>query len=109
MCHGYTHLAQWEKTVEWCGRSIATNNSYWLPHVDLVAADGWLGRDGEAKTAIAGLLKLMPGFTVQQWATMKWSDNPQFQSEYARIVEGLRKVGLPEGEKPADAAASKSN
>jgi hypothetical protein len=44
----------------------------------------------------------MPGFTVQQWANMKWSDNPQFQREYARIVEGLRKAGLPEGEKKTD-------
>jgi adenylate cyclase len=40
-----------------------------------------------------------PGFTVKQWANIKWSDDPQFQREYARIVEGLRKAGLPEGEK----------
>ena len=50
-----------------------------------------------AKAAIAGLHKLMPGFTVQDWANIKWSDNPQFGREYARIVEGLRKAGLPEG------------
>ena len=51
----------------------------------------------EAKAAIAGLHKLLPDFTVQDWASIKWSDNPQFQREYARIVEGLRKAGLPEG------------
>ena len=28
----------------------------------------------------------MPGFTVQNWANIKWSDNPQFQREYARIT-----------------------
>jgi adenylate cyclase len=40
----------------------------------------------------------MPGFTVQDFANMKWSGNPKFQREYARIVEGLREAGLPEGQ-----------
>jgi adenylate cyclase len=102
MCSAYTHLAQWEKTVEWCKRSIATRPSLWLPYMHLAAANGWLGRDAEAKTAVADLLKLRPGFTVQQFANMKWSDNPQYQREYARIVEGLRKAGVPEGDKKAD-------
>jgi hypothetical protein len=42
---------------------------------------------------------LKPGFTVQDWANIRPSDDPQFQREYARIAEGLRKAGLPEGEK----------
>ena len=41
------------------------------------------------------LLKLMPGYTVQKWANADWSDNPIFLSEYQRIVDGLRKAGLP--------------
>ena len=31
----------------------------------------------------------MPDFTVQDWASIKWSDDPQFQREYARMVEGF--------------------
>ncbi|HEY1864373.1 MAG TPA: guanylate cyclase, partial [Roseiarcus sp.] len=61
-------------------------------------AYGWKGQDGEAKAAVAELLKLKPGFTVQAWANMKWSDNPTFLREYQGIIEGLRKAGLPEGE-----------
>jgi adenylate cyclase len=99
ICHAYAHMAEWEKAAEWCEKSIATNAGYWLPYVDLAAASGWLGREAEAKAAIAGLHKLMPGFTVQDWANIKWSDDPQFQREYARIVEGLRKAELPEGGK----------
>ncbi len=102
MCSAYTHLAQWEKTVEWCKKSLAARPSYWLPYMHLAAANGWLGRDAEAKTAVVGLLKLRPDFTVQQFANMKWSDNPQYQREYARIVEGLRKAGVPEGDKKTD-------
>ena len=97
ICHAHTHMAEWETAVEWCQKSTATNAGFWLPYIDLAAANGWLGNEAEAKAAIAGLHKLMPGFTVQDWANIKWSDNPQFGREYARIVEGLRKAGLPEG------------
>jgi hypothetical protein len=34
---------------------------------------------------------------VQDWANIIWSDDPEFQRENARLVEGLRKAGLPEG------------
>jgi adenylate cyclase len=44
----------------------------------------------------------MPGFTVQDWASIKWSDDPHFKRENARMVEGLRKAGLPEGEAKSD-------
>jgi class 3 adenylate cyclase/TolB-like protein len=97
ICHAHAHLAQWEKAAEWCGKSIATNPSFWIPYVDLAAAYGWLGRDTEARTAIAGLHKLIPDFTVKDWANIVWSDDPQFQREDARIIEGLLKAGLPEG------------
>jgi TolB-like protein/DNA-binding winged helix-turn-helix (wHTH) protein len=99
ICDAHTHLAEWDQAVEWCRRSIATNPGYWVPYVDMAAANGWLGRDAEAKAAIGGLLKLMPGFTAQKALQHCPSDNPQYQREYARIVEGLRKAGLPEGEK----------
>ena len=42
--------------------------------------------------------KVYPGFTVQTWAGIHWSDDPTFNAQYQRIVEGLRKAGLPEGE-----------
>ncbi len=109
ICHAHAHMTQWEEAIEWCQKSIATNAGFWVPYVDLIAANGGLGREAEAKAAIDGLHKLMPGFTVQDWANIDWSDNPQFQREYARIVEGLRKAGLPEGKKPAGASANKSN
>ena len=96
ICHAHMHLAEWEQAVEWCEKSIATNANYWIPHVDLVSANGWLHRDADARQAIDGLLKLKPGFTVQSWANMKWSDDPTFQREYQSIVEGLRMAGLPE-------------
>ena len=54
ICHAYTHLTQWEKAIEWCQKSIATNAENWFPYMDLAVASAWLGREAEAKAAIAG-------------------------------------------------------
>lgn len=70
------------------------------PLCDLAAANSWLGRDAEAKAAVASLLKLKPGFSVQQLTSLKLSDDLQFLREVQPIVEGLRKARLPEGEAP---------
>ncbi|HEY1781168.1 MAG TPA: winged helix-turn-helix domain-containing protein [Roseiarcus sp.] len=102
MCHLHTHLAQWEQAIEWCGRSIASGNDSMFPYVDLAAANAWGGHDKEASETVALLRKLYPDFTVQSWAGIHWSDDPTFQAQYQRIVEGLRKAGLPEGEVKKD-------
>jgi class 3 adenylate cyclase/TolB-like protein len=99
MCGAYLHIAQWEQAVDWCRKSIANTEGLWWPYAYLAAANGWLGREAEANVAIDGLHKLMPGFTVQDFVKSTPSENPQYQRERARITEGLRKAGLPEGEK----------
>ena len=109
VCHLHTHLAQWEQAIEWCNRAHAAAPENFYPLVDLAAANAWAGHDKEAKEAAAQLQKVYPGFTVQKWAGIHWTDDPTFNAQYARIVEGLRKAGVPEGEKPADATANKSN
>ena len=96
--HAHAHLAQWDQAREWCAKSIAANSSWWASYIDLAAAYGWIGRDTEARAAVARLLKARPGYTVQDWANIKWSDNPIFLREKQGIVEGLRKAGLPEGQ-----------
>ncbi|MGH1574989.1 adenylate/guanylate cyclase domain-containing protein [Methylobacterium sp. P31] len=95
VCHSHTHLKHWDKAIEWCSKSVA-HGPFWLAYIDLAAAYAWTGRGDEAKQAVAEILKLKPGYTVQKWANMGWSNNPTFLAEYAYIVEGLRKAGLPE-------------
>jgi adenylate cyclase len=51
------------------------------------------------KNCGAQLQKVYPGFTVQGWLGIHWSDDPAFNAQYQRVVEGLRKAGVPEGEK----------
>jgi adenylate cyclase len=95
ICHAYSHLAQDEKAIEWCNKSVALG-PFWVAYVDLASAYAWLGREREAHEAVAKLLELKPGYTVSRWAGESWSDNPKFMVEYRRITEGLRKAGLPE-------------
>jgi adenylate cyclase len=109
VCHLHSHLAQWEQAIDWCNKAHAGAPGNWYPLVDLAAANAWAGRDKEAKEAVAELQKIYPGFTVQKWASIHWTDDPTFNAQYARIAEGLRKAGLPEGDKAAEAAAAKTS
>ncbi|WP_336487955.1 adenylate/guanylate cyclase domain-containing protein [Methylobacterium nigriterrae] len=97
MCHAFTHLGRDLEAITWCRKSVAAG-PLWLAYIDLSAAYAWTDQRAEAETAVTELLKLMPGYTVKKWATAGFSDNPEFLVEYQRIVEGLRKAGLPEGE-----------
>ncbi len=98
MCHLHTHLAQWEKAIEWCNKAHAGAPQLWYALVDLAAANAWAGHDKEAKEAAAQLQKIYPGFNVQQWAERgyTWTDDTTFKAQFDRITDGLRKAGLPE-------------
>ena len=95
MCHAYTHLVQDDKAIEWCQKSVAIA-PWWFAYIDLASAYAWKGESNEAHNAVQELLKLVPGYTVRKLAVEDWSDEPAFVKQYARIVEGLRKAGLPE-------------
>jgi adenylate cyclase len=94
----HNHLEQWEQAIPCCEKAIAGIPQAFIPYVELAAAYAWAGRDKEAKETVAQLQKVQPGYTVQAWAGRHMSDNPTYKAQYQRIVEGLRKAGLPEGE-----------
>jgi tetratricopeptide (TPR) repeat protein len=100
MCGLHNSLAHWDQAIPWCQKSIVdAPQTFYYPYIELAVANAWAGHDKEAKDAAAQLQKADPAFTVQIWAGMHWSDDPTFIAQYQRIVEGLRKAGLPEGEK----------
>jgi adenylate cyclase len=98
LCHTNTHLARDAQAIEWCLKSLATGKTFYFAYVDLASAYAWRGQNAEAAAAVAELLKLRPGFTVQTLVQegAGTSDNPAFRKEFQRIVEGARKAGLPE-------------
>jgi tetratricopeptide (TPR) repeat protein len=99
MCALHNYLAHWDKAIPWCEKSIAGNPQVFQPYVMLAAANAWAGHMKEANEAAAQLLKVHPGFTMQTWAGRHMSDDPTYNAQYQRITEGLRKAGLPEGDK----------
>jgi adenylate cyclase len=98
LCHANTHLARDAQAIEWCLKSLATGKTYYFAYVDLASAYAWRGQNAEAAAAVAELLKLRPGLTVQTLVKegAGTSENPSFRKEFQRIVEGARKAGLPE-------------
>lgn len=49
-----------------------------------------LGRDAEAREAVARLLEVDPAFTISSWIARGGQSNAKL------LIEGLRKAGLPE-------------
>ena len=56
----------------------------------LASAFAHLGRDAEAREAVARLLEVDPAFTISSWIARGGQSNSKL------LIEGLRKAGLPE-------------
>jgi class 3 adenylate cyclase/TolB-like protein/Tfp pilus assembly protein PilF len=102
VCYLHNFLAQWEQAIEWCEKAVTSQPESPYARIHLAAANAWAGHDKEAREAVAQLQKVYPGFTVQKYAGLHFTDDPTFTAQRARIVEGLRKAGLPEGDKKTD-------
>jgi TolB-like protein len=98
MCDAYAHLAQWEQAIDWCQKSAASNPALFWPYFELAASYTWLGRAEDAARAVAELRKRNPDATVELYRFLQDFPNPRFVYERDRIMEGLRKAGLPEGQ-----------
>jgi tetratricopeptide (TPR) repeat protein len=92
------YLGDYEPAVAWCRRAIEANRNY--PHACflLAAALAELGRPTEARTAVKAGLALNPSFTVSRvraaWTSR--SDDPTYLVQAERVVEAMRKAGVPE-------------
>jgi adenylate cyclase len=97
LCELRTHLAQWDAAIDSCNMAFAGNPDNWRALVNIAAANAWAGHGKVAQEAVVKLRKLNPDLTVQSWARIHWSDDPTFNAQNQRIVEGLRKAGVSEG------------
>jgi hypothetical protein len=66
-------------------------------HFILAAALVGLGRMAEAREAVRVGLALNPAFTIARYRASPSSDNPRYLAGLARILDALRKAGVPEG------------
>ena len=97
LCRTYNLLGRWERAIEWCDKAVAADAPISDALIDLAAANAWAGHDRQANDAVAKLRKARPGITLQGiWPEDQTTDDPTFKVQWARIVEGLRKAGLPD-------------
>ncbi len=92
------HLGVWEEAVAWFRRAVEANRNFPQSHFELAAALTQLGRLDGACSAVKAGLALNPAFSIARahafWAAE--SADPKYLAELERILEGLRKAGLPE-------------
>ena len=90
-------LGRDEEAVAWLLRSIEANRNHSLTHFLLASSRAHLGRMSEARAATKGGLALNPTFTIRRLRAGASSDNPTYLAQRERVIDGLRKTGVPEG------------
>jgi len=85
------------RAYELAQRAAAELPSNVFAHAVLAAIDALEGRGEQAATEMATYRRLMPKATVASYDEYRPSTFPAFLAQRARLYEGLRKAGLPNG------------
>jgi adenylate cyclase len=100
----YFALKQYDKAIDFARQSIAIrpNENPWA-HRDLVAALTFAGHEAEAREALQRYLALPANGprTIAAWKALEAQlpgpqTDPRYLEMWDRLIEGLRKAGMPE-------------
>ena len=94
---GKLYLGRDEEAIAWLQRAIETNRNYPIVHFSLAASLAHLGRLDEARAVAATGLSLDPSFTIRRFGVSASTGNPTYLAQRERVIEGMRKAGVPEG------------
>ena len=83
-------LNRFEEAVAAANRALRQDQTFSTTYRCLAAGLAHLGREDEAKHAVARLLEIEPNFRLSEWVARagRWQSS--------QFLEGLRKAGLPE-------------
>ncbi len=90
------HLGADEEAVALFRSSVDASRKYPLNHFYMAAALAHLGRLDEARAEVKAGLTLAPNYSIARFLSMTESDNSTYLKQRERILEGLRKAGIPE-------------
>jgi len=90
-------LGKEEEAVAWLRRSIEANRNFPSSHFVLAAALAHLGRLPEARAEVQVGLAINPTYSIGRIRASSSSDNPTFVAGQERLIDSLRKAGVPEG------------
>jgi adenylate cyclase len=96
----YTALNESAQAIDWYRRSLALNPQYVLAQMNLISELALNGQEAEAREMLKRYLSAS-GPRVRTLAQRKanhysFSDNPAYLAWGDRLIEGLRKAGMPE-------------
>ena len=102
----YFGLKQYDQAIDWARRAIAVGTSSPFNQANVAAALALTGHEAEAREALQQFLALpssaqfgtIAAFKARNARFANVSLDPRVPDTYARLYEGLRKAGLPEGE-----------
>ena len=92
------HLGIWEEAIARFRQSIEANRNFPQSHFELAAALTRLGRLEGARSAATSGLALDPNYSIAR-ARAFWtaeSSTPTYLAQTERVLDGLRKAGVPE-------------
>jgi TolB-like protein/class 3 adenylate cyclase/Tfp pilus assembly protein PilF len=91
------YLGAYEAAADFYRRSMELNRNYATGGFYFAATLVELGRLDEAEAEVKAALTLNPDFTLRRYRAGAQSDNPVFLKGRERIIEDMRKAGVPEG------------
>jgi TolB-like protein/class 3 adenylate cyclase len=91
------HLGAYEEALDLYLRAKELNPNYPTGRFNMAATLVELGRLDEARAEVQAGLALNPGFTIRRYRAGAQSDNPAFLKRRERMIEDMRKAGVPEG------------
>jgi adenylate cyclase len=91
--HAFQSMERYDEAIAAYRRTISRNPDFSSAHLHLAAAYAQLGRMGEAKAEAAQTLRIDPTWSIQRVAKRLPLEDA---ATLARLVESLRKAGLPE-------------
>jgi TolB-like protein/Tfp pilus assembly protein PilF len=94
----YFGLQQYDHAIEWARRAIAVNPNFEGPFIVLAAALALSGHDAEAREAEqrCAALSKFKNVAVFKAGAPPLSADPRARATFDRLIEGLRKAGMPE-------------
>ena len=90
-------LGRDEDAASWFRQSIEANRNFALCRFIHATVLANRGRMDEARSELAAGLALDPGFTIANFQSAVSSDNPLYLQQRARIINDMRRAGIPEG------------
>jgi TolB-like protein/class 3 adenylate cyclase/Tfp pilus assembly protein PilF len=91
------YLGAYEEALDLYRRAKELNPNYPTGRFNMATVLVELGRFDEARAEVQAGLALNPGFTIRRYRAGAQSDNPVFLKGRERIIEDMRKAGVPEG------------